>query len=205
MRKIFLLSALLLSLLITSNAQNIELYPFAGYTFGTHCYVATGKARLSDGFTYGGTLTFGTGQHSSLELTYLRQDATATAENLYSNFPRFSDPVSINYIFLGGSRLYPINDKVTAFTGGNIGMAILGSKNNTFDNIEKLAFGFDVGVKIMVSDKVGIRLQSNLNMPVTNVGAGLWWGSGSGSSVGVTGNIPFVQFGFTGGLILKMK
>jgi hypothetical protein len=205
MRKIFLLSALLLSIIITSNAQSIELYPFAGYTFGTHCYVATGKARLSDGFTYGGTLSFVAGQHNSLELTYLRQDATATAEGLYSGFQKFSDPVSINYIFLGGSRLYPVNDKLTPFTGAHVGMAILGSKHDTFSNIEKLAFGVDVGVKIMVSDKVGIRLQSNLNMPVTNVGAGLWWSSGSGSSVGVTGNIPFVQFGFTGGLILKMK
>ena len=145
------------------------------------------------------------GQYNAIELTYMRQDATASAESMYSGFVNMSDPVSANYIYLGGSRLFPVNDKMTPFAGLNVGMGILGSKDNYFSNIEKLAFGLDLGVKIMVSDKVGIRLQSNFQMPVTNVGAGLWWSSGGGSSVGVTGNIPFVQFGFTGGLIMRMK
>jgi len=204
-KRILLFTAFALALTFVSKAQHLELYPFAGYTFGTHCYVTGGTAKLSDGFTYGGTLSIVAGQNNSVEVTYMRQDATGTANSIIPGFINVKDPMSVNYIFIGGSRLFPVNDMVTPFFGANVGMGILASKDNYFSNIEKLAFGVDLGVKIMVSDKVGIRLQSNLNMPVTNVGAGLWWSSGGGSSVGVTGNIPFVQFGFTGGLILRMK
>jgi hypothetical protein len=61
------------------------------------------------------------------------------------------------------------------------------------------------GVKYFFTPGVGQRLQADLTFPVTNVGGSLWWSPGSGTSVGVSSYVPFLQFGFTGGLVLKLK
>jgi hypothetical protein len=64
--------------------------------------------------------------------------------------------------------------------------------------------GIDAGVKIMVSEKVGLRLQTNFIFPITSAGGSFYWSSG-GSGVGLTGYVPIWSFGFNGGLIFKIK
>jgi hypothetical protein len=204
MKKIILICFLLFTVAISSQAQSIEINPFAGYNFGDKFYIYGGNARIGDGFTYGGTLTLVAGEYNAIELTYMRTDMTV---NAYSNYLGFdiSDPSSSNYIVIGGSRLFPVTDKLIPYAGANIGLGIFASRNDTYSSVEKLAVGLDAGLKLFLTDKVGLRLQSNLYFPVTNVGAGLWWSSGGGTSVGASGSVPFVQFGFTGGLIFKIK
>lgn len=203
MKKLLFLSALMLTLAFTSIAQGVEFTPFAGYTFGDRFNIRGGTARIGDGFTYGGFITFHAGDHNAVELTYMRQDMFVTANSSFITI--MNSPASSNYIMLGGSRLFPVSDKLTPFAGFNVGIGVYGSRNNTFDNFEKLAFGLVGGVKIFLNERIGIRLQSNLNFPLTNVGGAFWWSSGGGTSVGVTGSIPFVQFGFNGGLIFKLQ
>jgi len=41
-------------------------------------------------------------------------------------------------------------------------------------------------------------------LPITGAGGSFYWGSG-GSGVGLTGYVPIWSFGFTGGLVYKIK
>ncbi len=107
-------------------------------------------------------------------------------------------------MFIGGQRLFPASDMVTGFTGFNLGAAWMGSQDNQFSTMTKFAMGFDAGVKIMASDKIGIRLQTNLNFPVSSAGGSFYVGTG-GSGVAMYGYVPILSFGFTGGLIVKIK
>jgi hypothetical protein len=189
---------------LSAIAQTVELTPIAGYTFRSTVNITGGQARINDGFTYGGALTFAPSPYNAIEISYSRYETTATAQSSYVGFEAFSDDVAVNYMFIGGQRLFPASDKVTGFTGFNLGAAWLGSKDETFSTITKLAIGFDLGVKIMASEKVGIRLQTNLGLPITSSGGSYYWGT-NGSGVGLTGYVPIWSFGFNGGLIFKLK
>ena len=195
---------LLLAFTLTTIAQSVELTPIAGYTFRSTVQITNGEARVNDGFTYGGALTIAPSPYNAIEISYYGYQTTATAQSSYSGFEFVSKDVSVNYILIGGQRLFPVNDKVTPFTGFNVGAGWLGSKDDSFSTITKFSMGFDAGVKIMVSEKVGLRLQTNFIFPITSAGGSFFWGSG-GSGVGLTGYVPIWSFGFNGGLIFKIK
>ncbi len=204
MKKIFILSVLVFTAVLTAKSQGVELTPFAGYTFRSTVNITNGQARINDGFTYGGALTIAASQYNAIEISYYRYETTATAKSAYSGFVNVADPVALNYMFIGGQRLFPASDKVTGFSGFNLGVAWLGSQDDKFSTITKFAVGVDAGVKIMASKNIGIRLQANLGLPISNVGGSFFWGTG-GSGVGLSGNIPIWSFGFNGGLIFKIK
>jgi len=194
----------LLSFALTSIAQSVELTPFAGYTFRSTVSISGGQARVLDGFTYGGALTYVAGSHNAIELSYYRYGTNATAESSYTGFVEVSTPVAVNYILIGGQRLFARSDKLTGFSGINLGAGWIASTDDAFSTITKFAMGFDVGIKFMASEKIGLRLQTNLNFPISSTGGTMWWSSGS-SNVGTTGHVPIWSFGFTGGLVYKIK
>ncbi len=195
---------ILITFAFNSIAQTVELTPLFGYTFRSTVQITNGEARVEDGFTYGGALTIAPSPFNAIEISYYRYETDATAQSSYSGFEFVSTPVAVNYMLIGGQRLFPVNDKVTPFTGFNLGAGWLGSGDDSFSTITKFALGFDAGVKIMASEKIGIRLQTNFNFPITSGGGSMYWGSG-GSGVGLTGYVPIWSFGFNGGLIFKIK
>jgi len=203
-RKIFLISTLFVTITATLFAQSVELTPFAGYTFQSTKNYSAGYTRIHDGFTYGGALTIAATQYNAIEISYYRYETTAEAKTNIAGYTAFDGPVGMNYMFIGGQRLIPANDKVTGFTGFNIGAGWMGSQDNKFSTMTKFALGIDAGVKIMASEKIGIRLQTNLNFPITSTGGSFYAGSG-GSGIAMYGYVPVWSFGFTGGLIFKVK
>lgn len=205
MKKLFLLATVLFATCTISWAQGLQLYPFAGYTFADRFPISGGTARIGDGFTYGGALAFVVSDYYAVELKYSRMDADVSAYSPYNNIDIYGEPVSLNYILLGGSKLFPVSEEAILFSGLNLGVGIMGSKDDTFNTITKFAAGINAGVKYFFTKSAGIRLQANLDFPVTDVGGSLWWSPGSGTQVGVSSYVPFLQFGFTGGLVLKLK
>ena len=203
-KKILILAVLTISTGVSVLAQSIELTPFAGYTFRSTVNITNGQARVNDGFTYGGALTYKAGLYNAIELSYYRYQTNATAQSSYSGFEFVDTPVNVNYMFIGGQRIIPANEKMSGFTGFNLGAGWLGSGNDSFSTITKFSVGLVAGLKIMASDKIGIRLQTNLALPITGAGGSFYWGSG-GSGVGLTGYVPIWSFGFTGGLVYKIK
>lgn len=204
-KTIVLASLLLVAFALASIAQSVELTPIAGYTFRSTVHITNGEARINDGFTYGGALTIAPSQYNAIEISYYRYETNATAYSTHTGgFNTVSKDVAVNYMMIGGQRLFPLNDKVMSFTGFNIGAGWLGSKDGSFNTITKFSMGFDAGVKIRISRKIGVRLQTNFMFPITSAGGSFFWGSG-GSGVGLTGYVPIWSFGFNGGLIFKIK
>jgi len=204
-RKTTILATMLMMVFaLSSLAQTVELTPFAGYTFRSTKNYSSGWTRVNDGFTYGGALTIAPSPFNAIEISYYRYETTAEAHTNYSGFMEYNGNVAINYMFIGGQRLFPANDKVTGFTGLNLGAGWMSSQDNDFSTMTKFAMGIDAGVKIMASEKVGLRLQANLNFPITSSGGSFYVGTG-GTGVAMYGYVPLLSFGFTGGLIFKIK
>jgi len=133
MRKI--LSILFATVLLSSklNAQTTyELTPFGGYTFADKFNIDQGTASISDGFTYGATVSMITDKVNALEFTYSRLEAHVSAFSEYHGID-MNSPVGLNYIFIGGTRKFPLNLKpLQFFSGVNIRVAPIGANDIAF-------------------------------------------------------------------------
>lgn len=201
-----LLLALIISFLSLSQsmAQGVEITPFTGYTFQAGFNISGGRAFLRDGQNWGGMLGFSVNDFTEVELGYSYQGTSAVARsvNLQENI---DIAAQVHYATIGVNRLIPTSDKMTFFAGAKMGTGTLAFPNGESQNFTRFSAGFQGGMKYYASDRVGIRLQANLMMPILAVGTSLWWSPGAGTSVGLSGWSPIAQFGFTGGLIFRLQ
>ena len=194
-----------LSALTKIQAQHIEISPIAGYNFDESFDIDYGEAKIGDGLVYGGILAFNVNPNYDVELLYTHQDATGSFR--YYNIIEYYDndiPVGINYIQIGGARLKDFKGgQVQGFGGLNLGAVWVAPDESGYDDAWRAAVGFKLGVKIWASERIGIRLQTNLQMPIQAWGGSIYVGTG-GSGAGVSTYSTITQFGFTGGLTFKL-
>ncbi|TVP44217.1 MAG: hypothetical protein EA341_16915 [Mongoliibacter sp.] len=204
MKKILFVPFLILISFFEVRAQAIEITPFTGYAFDHGFPILGGRARLGGGQTVGGMLNFSFNDFAEAEVMYSYQGGIGTA-----NSTAFSRPVreriQVHYAMVGYNRLFPASNQMALFTGLKVGTGTLASPENNFDSITRFTVGINGGMKYFFSDNVGLRLQANLMMPVSDVGANLWWSPGSGAQVGVGGFSSIIQFGLTGAVVIRLN
>ncbi len=189
---------------LSADAQGLYLTGFGGYTFQDKVYGYYGDVIFRDGAAYGGVLSFRPDTRTSVELTYSRQDTEfAIFDYRLAVTDNLSVPGSVNYIMLGGSHSPDFSANIAPYGGLMLGAAIISPKEDYSDEW-RFAVGMKLGAIIKISETLGFILQSQLMMPVQGVGLGIGC-SGSGCSTGVSTSSTATQFGFTGGLEVKLK
>jgi hypothetical protein len=203
MKNILLVFIFLGAISFGAIAQTYELTPFIGYTLADKFNFDQGTAGVGDGFTYGATLSMVSDKVNALEFTYSRQETTVSALSEYHQID-MNSPAGVNYILIGGTRLFPLRRQpIEFFAGVNFGAIVLGSKSNEFATLTKMAVGFNGGMKYFFTKKMGVRIQPNLNFPITNPGGEYWWNPATGGEASVPSKVPFLQFGFLAGMVYK--
>jgi len=210
MKKLFLTLSLAIITLF-STAQNIEITPLIGYTFGSKMNFYEGQIKIDDNMSFGIRLGFKPTQYSVIEFSYsgMKTGASWNPYNTWiGDIPARQFDVNLNYFMLGAHQEQMLaNDKLYGFAGVNLGMAYTNSLDKNINDIYNFAIGIDLGLKIHLTEKVGIRMQGNLNMPLYFQGFGFFAGVGTGgTSSGLTLNSGayFVQFGFSGGIFFML-
>jgi len=210
MKKIILLILTISS--IISSAQNIEITPMAGYSFIGNMNFYQGKIHMDDNFAYGLKIGFSPLENSVLEFSYQGTNTNAQWQPYYNwsaDYPSRDLPLSINYFTLALQQERMLaNDKTYGFGGIGIGMAYINPNDTSVDDLYSFAISIELGIKILVTDRVGIRMQGSLQMPVYFDGLGFYAGIGSGGSSGglsLNTGTYFVQGGFSGGLFYKIS
>ncbi len=206
MRKFLSITCLMMIIGLSSNAQGVEITPFAGYAFGDKFPIQGGEVKITGGANYGGKLAFTANEHIALELTYSRIYGDGSAHSVYlpEEKNNMSGPVNTNYFLVGASRLFPVSDETVIFAGLDLGGVFLLAPNSDFKSSTTFAAGVNAGVKYFFNEHLGIRGQATLLFPVTSMGSSYWWDPVNSGTSGTTSNVPLLQFGFTAGLIYKL-
>lgn len=194
----FFLLLLCLCSLQTVKAQSVELTPFYGYTLRSTFDVYGGSMRVYGGSTYGGILTYNINSNYGIEFMYSRQSTEADARSIY--LEDYGVPVAVVYTMVGGLKQFPVSEQVIPFAGLNVGAAGLIPQGRRYEDGWRFAFGVKAGSKFMFSEKIGLRLQAAMNVPVQGFGSSFFVGTG-GSGVSVNSYSSIFQFSFTGGLV----
>src|SRR5688572_2525775 len=214
MKKIILVSALtIFTLGCFAQPKGIRLNGYGAYVFDNSfdTYYSSNEymqGKIKGGFQWGVGLEVLPHEDYGIELLYYRQDTKAPISYEYGiGLGDRELELGINYIMLGGVRYMDVgSEKVQPYAGGLLGMAVFNNKEpegTEESSYVKFAWGLRLGVNIWASEKVGIKLQTQLLSAVQGVGGGLYLGTG-GAGAGVSSYSTLLQFGLGGGLCFKL-
>jgi hypothetical protein len=202
MKRIFFI-AFITMLSLGLHAQSIEITPTYGYQFGGKIRGTFGEFRVESADAYGVNLEIAT-DNLPVNITafWLRQDSYGT----YQRFGQREEQLwglASEYYQVGITREF--GDGVAVpFTSFTFGAANFSPKTGDYSDEFRFAATFGGGVKIMPSDKVGIRLHVRMLAPFQWGGAGMWCGTG-GCGVNAGATTSFIQGEAGGGVILKLN
>ena len=205
--KIPFLLTLLLTGVVAYAQPSITLLTFESYTFPDQFDTEYGTGKIEDGFQWGGGLEIGLSEVTAIEIIYQRLDTDAYYDAYWSQGPsqRLNGTVGINYIMLGGTRYMPVNDKIAGFGTFNMGVGWFEPESTLeSEGSARFSLGGRLGVRIMASEKVSIRLHGQLFSPVQWAGGGFYFGTG-GSGAGVSTGSTIWQFNLGGSLNYRLR
>ena len=189
------------------SGQSIELNGFTGIQLGGTARLYDGDFKINDAQNYGGKIAFGVSSSTYAEISYMRSD---TEGRFYpAGFGQVSDlvPFSSNYIQLGGLQEVDMG-RVAPFVTVAAGLTVWDPKTTVLATKTQFSATVGAGLKLWLTDAIGIRLQGSMLMPMVFNGFGFGCGIGTGgTSCGsqlYTRVTPF-QGEFSGGLIIKLS
>ena len=210
--------AVLISTLVSNDAraQGVRLNLYGAYVFDDQfdTYYTSSQyyeGKIKGGFQWGIGAEYLIQPEYGIELFYLRQDTNAPTryQGVLGAGGETDLDLAINYILLAPTKHFlSSNEKLEGFASLMAGVvfADVSSEdvNITDDSVTKFAWGLRLGGIIWASEKVGIRLQTQLLSATQAMGGGFYFGTG-GTGAGVSSYSTIYQFGLGGGLVLKVR
>lgn len=182
-------------------AQKIEIGAYYGYTFNTRLRTYYGDYKVYDAPNYGGQLSIGVAPDMYVELTYNRMDSEV--RYYYNNINEPLD-ISTEYFQIGGVReVQAGSENLVPFGLFSIGASRFDLKES-YGNLYAgdywaMSIMLGGGAKILLGERLGIRLQARMGLPMSF--NGLYLGTGGG---GASFYVPMAQFDFTAGVFLRL-
>ena len=182
-------------------AQKIEIGAYYGYTFNTRLRTYYGDYKVNDAPNYGGQLSIGVAPDMYVELSYNRMDSEVSY--YYNNLNEPLD-MSTEYFQIGALReIQAGSENLVPFGLFSIGASRFDLKESYGEMTAGDFWFMDVqlgaGAKILLGERLGIRLQARMGLPMSF--SGLYIGTGGG---GASFYVPMVQFDFTAGVYLRL-
>jgi hypothetical protein len=182
-------------------AQKIELSPFIGYETGAYVNYNAGRLHINPGMDFGGSLNIGMGGGRFTELSFSQMYTSMHLETL--GLTSSLGDLIVDYYSVGILQEIRPDSKVTPYGLFTLGLVNYNPSGN-YSNANKMHISFAGGVRIHASERVGLRLQARLLLPIYYSGGYIFAGSG-GAGYGVTGGFRGVQGDFTAALVFTLK
>ncbi len=190
------------------NAQTgVQIVGLGGYVFGDKFSVDYGEGRIDGGGNYGGMINFfpndniGFGVMYTINPTFAEVRSTLIpGDQLPGSRYDVRFDANIHYITAGFIRRHMVgNGSVNGAL--MLGAAIGEVADDRYPSASETLFatGLHLWYDHNLSDKVGLKFMTSLQVPIRDFGAGFSIGTG-GVNVGAGGYSDILQFGFVGGL-----
>jgi hypothetical protein len=195
---------LLISFLFISNiSAQTEIFGYGGYMTFSSVAVAQGDLQFKDAPDYGLGADIQFQRGMSIELLWVSAQSHAKIKEYPSGLTRDLFDLNVHYFQVGSVLETKPRAKATPFFAFTLGATLFDAKDASRTDEWLFSLTLGGGGKFDLSDKLGIRLQARMLVPLTFSGGGLWVGTG-GASVGVGAWAPFVSFDFTAGVYIRL-
>jgi len=192
-------------------AQKFEITPFYSYQFNGKVVGYGGDLNIRDAGAYGLMLDITIRPGMQVELFYSRSDTRADFVEFRGPTYKLTD-VSANYIQLGFLRTVKKMNNISIYGIGSLGTTLFSPSGDSYDETPKnynyedwwlFSVTAGGGAKIMFSEKIGLRLEGRLLMPITWAGGGFMIGTG-GSGFYLGGGSAILEASITAGLVIAL-
>ncbi len=185
MNKMLLLGLVLILLSFSAHSQKVEITPQYGYQIGAKYNYYGGFIKLAGSDQFGITMNIKMNSDIEAELVWVQQNSVVSVKDviLYPIETDISD-ITINHFQIGGIYLFDDTGAIPFF-GMSVGWSTFSPDDSAFDSNTKFTIGITGGFKYFFTKNIGIRLQSQLLMPI-DWGGVYVGGGGSGITVGGT-------------------
>jgi hypothetical protein len=183
-------------------AQRFELSPFIGYETGSTVYTSLGYLYIGDGTDYGGNLDINLGRNRYAEISYSHMMTKLNVDD--GNNERFLYDLGINYYSIGILQETKPLAKISPYGLLTLGWVNYNPQTEDISGENKMHFSFAGGIKIRASERIGLRLQARLLMPIFYAGTNFNTGTG-GTSTNVSATSVAFQGDFTASLVFMIK
>ena len=209
--KNFTLAGLLLAMFLIPKLvqaqKTVEISPFIGYTFSGEANNLYYNGRIAgldikDAMSFGATIAFGVGDMVQGEFSYTHIDTRAV--RFAGNSRAESFDIGVEYYQLGAVKEFGQNPSLLPFAKVSLGANRYWDKAKIYDSRWFFSGVIGLGVKKYLNERIGIKLYSNLNLPMQFNGVGLWFGTG-GVDGGASFNVPLVHWDLGAGLVFKLE
>jgi len=187
---------LLMAFSIQSKAQKLEITPFIGYETGGRLYTSIGYLQIGDGMNYGGALDFSLAPGVQVELSYNHMKSTLSIDEGFNT--EYLADMAVDYYSIGGLKELNHGEMLVPYGLVSLGLVNYRPERN-YSNETLMHVSLAGGLKVFASERVGLRIQARLLMPVFFNGIYFSAGTG-GAGAGVSGSVGAVQGDFTGAL-----
>lgn len=183
-------------------AQRVELSPFIGYETRSTVYTSLGYLYIGSGMDYGGSLDFAIGGSRYAEISYSHMMTTLNVDDGYNE--RFLCDLGINYYSIGILQETRPLTKISPYGLLTLGWVNYNPQTDDISGENKMHFSFAGGIKIKASERIGLRLQARLLMPIFYAGANFNSGTG-GTSANISATSVAFQGDFTAALVFVIR
>ena len=192
----------------------VEIGAFGGWLWTGSIPAWRQDIKVSDKGNYGITAGYQINDEMLVNFEWNHTDNEATFRRYDFNGIPTGDPVkmplALNYYMLGFNYLVAYNEPLVPY--GLVNLGILHTKSDGLDNIQGesntwFTAGLGGGLRYYLSDRIGIKLQARLLLPMQFGGVGFGCGIGTGGGgcgAGVSTYTNIIQGDFTGGIVLKL-
>jgi hypothetical protein len=130
------------------------------------------NARIDSGMGLGLMVSFDRRDDLRLDVLYLVQRSELTVDDPDQTPIEFPIDIEVHYLQIGGRRYFRLPGAVRPYLGGALGAGML--RPDFSDTSLRFSFSFGGGADLMMTDRVGLRLDAR------------WFGLLFGESVGVS-------------------
>ena len=192
--------------------RGIEIGGSYGYQFGGCFTVYDGDANIIDTKNYGFYFVFPlpVGRGKQLEINYSRQDTqlelkTYQSGNLQETTQEIITDLTIDYYQVGGvTQFFTRSKRFVPYGIVTLGATRYHPKSPEYtDDKWMLAVTFGGGIKIFFREKIGLRFQGRMLLPI-NWGGSSKWFRAQGSQIGVSGGSTVLQADLSAGLFFVL-
>jgi hypothetical protein len=206
MRKIVMILPMMLLLAASSMAQtSVELIPSVGYTFPAKNDFYNEYGRVAGGLNLGAQMNFNVTRSFGFELLYNHLSTSSGLYNYGFNGGGQITGGNLNQDYIMGGFVFSGNipgSTVRPFLGILLGADILTPQTIGYSSNAYFAAGFQLGMNIYCSPRVGIQLKAQYLSPVGSAGGAYFYSNYDG--VGIDPNQSTYSFTLGAGLIIGL-
>ena len=190
------------------NAQKVDVHGIYGWQWGGKVdgydpiTLRAAEYRVEAAEYWGAGLDVVLPNDITVQLIYTTQ-STVITKNVSGRDKTDLTEANIDYWQIGGLRTLPLG-KIEPYGGLLLGLAVIRPTEPGYSSTTKFAVGLKGGIKIWLTDRLGIKGELGMQLPMQ--GGGFSFGCGGGGcGTGVSTYTTIVQGQVGGGVVLRLK